>query len=306
MKANSVQKNFIICLLLTLSVQFSSAVNPEGPVALWNGYNVRSGEDVQLYAFVPEHPSGISVIVCPGGSYHWLDEEGEGLEVGDWLCRQGITAFVLFYRTAGAAEFAWHTRILLRGRRYPDMIADAQRALHYVRENADRYGIDRERIGMMGFSAGGHLVMSAACFHHTDFLEEIYGQPAGTDLKPAFVAAIYPVVTMNRPYVHRRSRRGLLGDSRTHSRTMRDSLSIENHIPEDCPPVFLINCADDPVVPYQNSVLLDSALTAKHIPHKYIQYAEGKHGFGVSDYFGSDESREWKNEFLTWLSLTIH
>ncbi len=289
-----------VLLLLLLAPDSYAAVNPVDTISLWQGESVRFGKEVSLFAYKPEKPNGISVIVCPGGSYHWHDRETEGELVAQWLCSKGITAFVLIYRAAGAAEIAFHTRLIFRGKRHPDMITDAQRALQYVQEHAPDYGLDPSRIGMMGFSAGGHLVLSAACFSSTDFLR-LSGIETGANLRPAFVAAVYPVVTMQPPYVHRRSRRGLLGDSWVGSKKMRDSLSLERHIPDDCPPIFLINCQDDPVVPYQNSVLLDSALTRKGIPHEYIQYERGKHGFGASDYFGSPECREWRNEFLRWL-----
>lgn len=273
---------------------------PTDTVSLWQGEKIPFGKEVSLYAFRPEQPNGISVVVCPGGSYHWHDLDNEGIKVAEWLNSQGITAFVLTYRVAGCAEIAFHTRLIFRGKRHPDMITDAQRALQYVQEHADDYRLDPSRIGIMGFSAGGHLAMSTACFSGTNFLQ-LSGIETDANLRPAFVVAVYPVVTMQPPYVHRRSRRGILGDSRVGNRHMRDSLSLEMHIPDDCPPVFLINCVDDPVVAYQNSVLLDSALTHKGIPHEYHQYAEGKHGFGASDYFGSPECREWKNEFLRWL-----
>lgn len=284
--------------LLLISLCHAS---PADTVALWQGEKVRFGKEVTLLAYRPERPNGISVVVCPGGSYHWLDRNGEGFEVGEWLASKGITAFVLFYRTAGTAEIAWHTRLIFRGKRHPDMITDAQRALQYAREHAGTYGIDPEKVGMMGFSAGGHLVMSAACFSRSDFLRAA-GIETSVSLRPAFVTAIYPVVTMQPPYVHRRSRRGLLGDSRVGSLVLRDSLSLERKIPADCPPVFLVNCLDDPVVDYHNSVLLDSALTQKGIPHVYHQYSRGKHGFGVSDYYGSPECRQWKEAFLDWLA----
>lgn len=297
----SVKKAFFWCVLLLLTVPvYCSASQPADTIALWDGVKMPYGRQVTLYAFRPETPNGISVVVCPGGSYHWLDQEVEGFKVGEWLSANGITAFVLLYRTAGKVEVAMPVRLVFRGKRHPDMITDAQRALQYVGEHAPEYGIDPDKIGMMGFSAGGHLVMSAACFNATNFLQ-LAGIETDVNLRPAFVVPVYPVVTMDPPYVHRRSRRGLLGDNRVADSAMRDSLSLEKHIPDNCPPVFLINCVDDPIVQYQNSELLDAALTQKNVPHRYIQYETGGHGFGASDEKGSPECRQWRNEFLAWL-----
>ena len=299
MKARLAIFGFVF-FFLVFQASASSASRPADTVALWEGVKMPHGKDVQLYAFRPEKPNGISVIVCPGGSYHWHDQEDEGFKVGEWLSANGITAFVLIYRAAGKVEVAMPLRLVFRGKRHPDMIMDAQRALQYVGEHAARYGIDPDKIGMMGFSAGGHLVMSAACFSATDFLA-LAGIETDVNLRPAFVAPVYPVVTMNPPYVHKRSRRGLLGNDRAGNQAMRDSLSLEKHIPDNCPPVFLVNCVDDPIVQYQNSILLDRALTEKGVPHRYIQYQKGGHGFGANDEKGSPESRAWKSEFLSWL-----
>ena len=291
---------WVALVLFLLPLYCSAAAQPADSVALWEGQKMPHGKKVMLYTYLPEKPNGISVIVCPGGSYHWLDREVEGFQVGEWLSANGITAFVLLYRTAGYVEVAMPVRLVFRGKRHPDMIMDAQRALQYVGEHAAGLGIDPDKIGMMGFSAGGHLVMSAACFNETNFLE-LAGISTEANLRPAFVVPVYPVVTMDPPYVHRRSRRGILGDNRIGNRTMRDSLSLEKRIPDNCPPVFLINCVDDPVVMYQNSELLDAALTEKNVPHRYIQYETGGHGFGASDEKGSPECRQWRSEFLTWL-----
>lgn len=295
----------LLCLfLLLLGVGFIEADAQSYSVdtlSIWKGIGIHKGDEVSLLVFNPDKPNGLSSVVCPGGSYFWLDKEGEGVEVGQWLCRNGITAFVLYYRTAGVPDYVWHARAVFHGKRHPDMITDAQRALQIAWEKSDKYGIDPNKIGIMGFSAGGHLAMSTVCLGDHNFLETI-GINTEAKLKPAYIAAIYPVVTMKKPYVHKRSRRGLLGDSRQHNKKMIDSLSLEMHIPDDCPPVFLINCKDDPVVDYRNSVLLDSALTAKKIDHIYYQYPTGKHGFGVSDYYGSPESRSWRDSFLSWLS----
>lgn len=142
--------------------------------------------------------------------------------------------------------------------------------------------------------------MSAACFSGTNYLKD-YGIHTEVSLKPSFLVPVYPVVTMRKPFVHKRSRRALLSEKLHHDPVMIDSLSLECHIPADCPPVFLVNCVDDPVVDYHNSVLLDSALTANHIEHCYLQYQTGGHSFGASDVKGTEESRQWKKEFLNWL-----
>jgi acetyl esterase/lipase len=254
--------------------------------------NIWEGEPghkrVELTPYTLPGTGHVAVIVCPGGSYFWHDIEVEGHEVARWLQQNGIAAFVLKYRAAGVPAFITHYRLLWRGNRYPDPQDDLRQALNYVRAHADEYGINPDSIGAMGFSAGGHLVMSAA---------ELFPQAE----RPAFVAPIYPVVTMVDSCVHKRSRRGLLGDSRTSNKALRDSLSLERHVPKDCPPVFLVNCLDDPVVHWRNAALLDSALTANDIPHIYLQYRTGGHGFGASENRGTSECRQWKQQFLEWI-----
>ena len=290
------RKGLAFCLLCFL---FGSVAAQ--PIPLWDGFDVKGGQRVTLEPFLAENNTqGLSVIVCPGGSYCWLDDKDESDAVARWLQGQGISAFVLRYRTIGFSAYFWHYRLLFPGRQYPDMITDAQRALQWVREHAEEYHIDPEKVGMMGFSAGGHLVMSAACFSIYDFLAQ-NGIETEVSLRPAFVVSGYPVVTMRAPYAHKRSRRALLGERNQNNTVMRDSLSLERHIPKDCPPTFLFNCIDDPVVDYHNSVMLDSALRANQVTHRYIQYQTGGHGFGVSETEGSEESRQWKNEFLKWI-----
>lgn len=271
-------------------------------VKIWEGLDISYGRRVKLTSFLAdENPTGIAVIVCPGGSYYWLDKKNEGDTVAMWLQSQGISAFVLEYRAAGIPAFAYRHRAIFRGRQHPDMITDAQRALQWVRTHAEEYHINPDKVGMLGFSAGGHLALSTAWFHNHDFLKDA-GVENETNLRPAFVGAIYPVVTMVKPYVHKRSRRGLLSEKHHRDPVMCDSLSLERHVPADCPPVFLANCVDDPVVDYRNSVVLDSALTAAHVDHRYIQFQTGGHSFGASEKRGTAECREWKTEFLKWLA----
>jgi len=243
-----------------------------------------------LTAYIPaENPTRTAVIVCPGGSYFWLDKETEGKRVAQWLRDHQIAAFVLEYSHAGWAAFAYHVRT--KGRSFPAGFNDLCNVLADIRSRADEYGIVPDRVGCMGFSAGGHLVMHAA------------EQLAGTPSAPAFVAPLYPVVSMTHECTHKRSRRGLLGEFP--SQAMKDSLSLENHVPKDCPPVFLMNCDDDPVVNYRNAELLDSALTHHNIPHLYEHYRTGGHGFGVSEEKTTGEAIQWKTRFLDWLKQLL-
>lgn len=234
--------------------------------------------------------TGTAVIICPGGSYSWHDMNYEGKQVAQWLQTNGINAFVLKYRVANISAYILLYRFFGLGNTYPDMLEDVEDALQRVYAMADSLHIDTTRIGVMGFSAGGHLAMMSYTHNRTAY-------------KPSFLCPVYPVVTLSdKRYVHRRSRRGALGVWGQFSKAMRDSLSLEQHIPADCPPVFLVNCVDDPTVQYRNAELLDSSLTAQHIPHRYIQYRTGGHGFGASDTKGTDESRQWKKEFIQWIS----
>lgn len=289
-------------LAVLLSVVFTS----NAQIQIWEG-TPEKASSVTLTPFIPEGKtrSDVAVIVCPGGSYHWLDISTEGIGVAKWLQKNGIAAFVLTYRVAGVWAYVSHYRLLFRGNRQPDMFRDVQRAIQLVRENASQWGINMNKVGVMGFSAGGHLAMSAGVFHNTNFLLPL-GITPKVSLRPDFVVPVYPVVTLtDKRYVHKRSRKGLLGEWGKRNKRLQDSLSLERHIPADCPPVLLVNCVDDPVVKYQNSVLLDSALTARGVPHCYLQYKTGGHGFGASDVKGTEECRTWREAFLNWLKENI-
>ena len=253
---------------------------------IWEGTDCR--KKVEMTAYLAEGEGDTAVIICPGGSYFWHDMKNEGQLVAEWLRENGISAFVLKYRTAGTPAFVLRYRHLFRGVRYPDAQNDLSQALMIVRSKSKELGIDPRKVGAMGFSAGGHLVMTGA---------ELLPRAE----RPSFVAAIYPVVTMTEECVHNRSRRALLGDNKKNNKALKQLLSLEQNVPDDCPPVFLVNCVDDPTVHYHNSELLDSALSHKNIPHTYIQYKTGGHGFGASDVKGTTESRQWKDEFIKWI-----
>lgn len=290
-----------LALILACLWQFAFC---QEPVHIWDGTETKAKSVTLKPYLVSNFQSPTSaVIICPGGSYSWHDMKAEGSEVAEWLQANGISAFVLKYRVQGILPYITHSRLLFRGHQYPDMTNDLRRAIQYVREHADEYGINSHKVGVMGFSAGGHLAMTAASPRPSPKGKGPKSLPSGGDFEeaPDFIAAIYPVVSMSHPASHKRSRRALLGEYRRFSRKMRDSLSIEKHVPKDCPPVFLVNCKDDPVVKCRNSELLDSALTAQGVSHHYIQYRTGGHGFGASDKKGTPECRAWKDEFLRWI-----
>ena len=293
------RRRVLLLLSLLLCAGLRAQVVQE-TVHIWDGTPVHA-HGVTLTSYIPEGVWGMPVvIVCPGGSYFWLDKEHEGEKVAEWLMSQGICAFLLQYRTGGWFDFAFRSRALFGGYRYPDMIEDLQRAIQLVRENAREFGGNPRFIGVMGFSAGGHLAMLSGEVFDTDFLAP-HGIESTVSLRPDFVASIYPVVTMEQDCVHKRSRRGLLGERHEGDARMRDSLSLEKHVKADTPPVFLLNCMDDPVVDYRNANLLDSALTANKVPHSFVQYKIGGHGFGADPARFSEETKQWQSVFLEWL-----
>lgn len=290
-----------ICLFAIFSIFAVQSHARTGGFNIWEGTGCKA--KVTLTPYPARGTGNIACIVCPGGSYFWLDKKTEGTGVAEWLQSQGISAFVLEYRVGGVPAYISHYRLLSRGHRYPDMLQDVQRAVQLVRENAGRYGIDPDKVGVMGFSAGGHLAAMSGLFFDTDVLSQ-FGIKPEVSLKPDFVVPVYPVVSMVDKSVHKRSRRGILGEGKAISPAMKDSLSLERHVRPDMPPTYLMNCVDDPIVRYHNSELLDSAMTANGVNHRYVQFKTGGHGFGATAEKTTPEAISWKEDFLKWL-MTI-
>jgi acetyl esterase/lipase len=273
---------FFVCFTFTNIFAFAQKT-----VKCWKENPTYKQKWSELTAFLPDAPdsSGASVIICPGGSYYWLDMNNEGCDVAKYLCSKGITAFVLRYRTA------------MGDSHHPAMIQDLQRAMQLVKENAEHYGVHPEKIGVMGFSAGGHLAGTQAEYFDVDF---IGGSEKITPLKPSFAAIIYPVVSMtDEEIVHKKSRKNLLG--KKYSPELAKMMSLEKNVRADMPPVFLLHCTGDKTVDYRNSVLMDKALTEKNVPHKFLLLDEkgcGGHGFGIRP---NGKATGWIDEFLKWL-----
>ena len=253
---------------------------------IWHGVESMRGEIVQMEVFRPESPNGSAVIICPGGSYHHLGIVNEGYTTAKWFSERGVTSFVLWYRVA---KNRYH---------YPSQMQDVQRAIQVVRENSDSYQIRKDRIGLIGFSAGGHLVTWAGAFaSRTNELEKL-GIQTQTSLRPDFVISVYPVVSMQDDIGHKWSRKSLLG--KNPPQEMKDLFSLEMQIPGDMPPTYLVACRDDPVVMFENSVRLYEALKQKGIDSEFAVYEWGGHGFGMTDNKFM-KAFHWNKALESWL-----
>jgi acetyl esterase/lipase len=228
------------------------------------------------------HNSGASVIICPGGSYCYLGMNHEGRQVAKWFQSRGINAFVLYYRVG------------MFGNHYPSMIQDLQKALVWVKSHADAFALQKNKVGVMGFSAGGHLVGTSGIYYNHNYLQTLGEKANAETLRPAFVAMIYPVVSMQDSIAHRKSRRNLLTKHYTNS--LRDSMSLELNVHKNMPPVFMIQCRDDETVDYRNAEVFHKALDKAGVQNYYKLYPTGNHGFGMKP-----KGPEWNNSFITWL-----
>jgi len=274
-------------LTIYLVAFFGLSVSAQESFKIWgDNPNTRKMNRAVMQVFkANENPSGISIIICPGGSYRWLGRQVEGTEIAQWLNQNNITAFVLYYRVG------------MFGNRHPAMIQDMQRAIQLVKENSEKYGINPEKVGLMGFSAGGHLVGTAGIYFDTDFLEEL-GITSQVSMRPAFVAMLYPVITMtNEEIVHKRSRKNLLG--RNPVPELAQKMSLELNVRPNTPPIFLMQPVGDAVVDYCNAVNFANALTEKKVPHVFHLFDEPGHGFGIRE--GAGEARLWHRLFIPWL-----
>ena len=277
-----------IILFLTFLFACNVLFAQKNSIYLWQDVPQMKKEKSRLYIFEPADSlkNGISVIVCPGGSYaHLYGIKWEGFEVAEWLNSIGITAFVLQYRVG---KDGYH---------HPAMIEDVQRAIQWVKMRVQNFKIDPNMLGVMGFSAGGHLSLMAGAFYMENYLGK-FGLQSDVSLKPAFVVPVYPVVSMQDSIAHVRSRRNLLG--RIFGQNEKDKFSMELQITKDMPPVFLVTTKDDPVVDYKNSLVLEAALKREGVLHTFLLYDVGGHGFGMNKTKGG-EAADWKFHFKNWL-----
>lgn len=240
-----------------------------------------------LIAFRPEHPNGSALLMAPGGGYSWVVMDKEGYEAAERFAQAGVTVFVMTYRLP---QEGWSA-----GPAAP--LQDAQRALRVIRARAGDFKVDPRRVGVIGFSAGGHV----AGVLTLKFDKPAYPAVDAADLasaRPDFSVLIYPVATLATPYAHPGSRRNLLGDAPTPAAIAE--WSLETTARPDAPPVFLVHAVDDASVPVENSLQLFDALRARKVPVEMHLFEEGGHGFGLRFAVGKPAAA-WPDLVLGWM-----
>jgi acetyl esterase/lipase len=246
---------------------------------LWRNGAPGGGEPkITAFPAAAEISTGTAVIVCPGGSYRTLAEY-EGAPVAKWLNTFGVAGFVLEYRHSGT------------GFHHPAPLQDLQRAIRTVRSRSDEWKLKPDRIGVLGFSAGGHLCSTAAT--HFDQGDANSADPVErVGCRPDFAILIYATTNLTDEYTHQGTRRGLLGDNP--KQELIELLSNDAHVTSETPPTFLVHSWDDDVVPVENSVLFYMALRKAQVPAEMHLFRKGGHG-------GSLKHNDWPPLAQRWM-----
>ncbi|MFO7674451.1 MAG: alpha/beta hydrolase [Lutibacter sp.] len=247
--------------------------------------NIRQITTPTLSVFLPEkeNHNGTAVIVFPGGGYFYLTMDKEGYKVARWLNTLGITAVVLKYRLPSDAIMTDKTIGPLQ---------DAQEAVRAVRRNAEKWKVDPNKIGIIGFSAGGHLAATLS----TRYLDNLYNVNDTVSARPNFSMLIYPVISMKDGISHHGSRGNLLG--KTPSDLLINKFSMETQVNNLTPQTFMAHASDDASVPVENSILYYQALIKHKVPAELHLYEKGGHGFGLGV---KETSQFWTKQAENWL-----
>ena len=245
-----------------------------------------SDVSVPTYRFFPapasKNPQSC-VVICPGGGYRILASSHEGYDIAAKFNEIGVSALVLYYRLpADSAQVE---------KKYAPL-QDAQAAIALVRTNAAKWNIDPAKVGIMGFSAGGHLAATAS----THFSKDYTGSLSGANLRPDFSILLYPVISM-RPFGHGGSKQSLLGKNPTEEELAL--FSNEEQVTAQTPKAFIVHASDDNAVPLKNSLLYAERLTANKVPVDLHVYAKGGHGFGLNNKTTSGDL--WFDRLITWM-----
>lgn len=225
-----------------------------------------------------------AVLVIPGGGYGGIAMGHEGDEIARWFNSLGVTAFVLEYRHAG------------KGYGFPAPILDARRAMRLIRSNADEWNVITDRIGVIGFSAGGHLASTLGT-HFTTGKEDAKDEVERVSCRPDFMVLCYPVIAMSEPHTHKGSQRNLLGD--TPDAEIVDKMSTYKHVRKNTPPTFLFHTTADKAVPPKNSVQFYLALVKAGVPAELHIYEKGRHGLGLAQ--SEPAVSSWPGRLAAWM-----
>lgn len=221
-----------------------------------------------ITAYVPEKPNGVGILVIPGGGYERVVLDKEADELSSWLNGEGITYFVLKYR------------LPKNNHKNKEIVPlqDAQRAMRIIRNHSKEWGIDNKKIGVMGFSAGGHVASTLA----NKYEEEVYKKLDAIDeisARPDFQILGYPVITMTDPYAHKGSRKYLLGENP--DLNLIEKFSMEKNVHKNTPIAFIMHATDDKSVPVENSLKYYTSLKDYKIPVELHLYQDGGHGYSI-------------------------
>ena len=243
----------------------------------------------QIEVFLPTKQSatGEAVLIFPGGGYHVLAYDWEGTDIAKWLNSMGIAGIVVKYRLP-------ISKSIIEPHKAP--LQDAQRAIRIVRSNAEKWNIKSDKIGIIGFSAGGHLASTLG----THFNETIYSKQDKIDsisARPDFMTLLYPVISFATTSIRSVSKKALLGNNP--DKSLAQHYLNELQVTKDTPPTLLIHAGDDTDVPVENSLLFYSALKRNEVSVEMHIYPEGGHGFALA--IGNNHIGSWKTLFLEWL-----
>lgn len=246
------------------------------------------GDQPQLIVHLVDSPSPAPVVVVvPGGGYGGLASGHEGTDIANWLNENGISAAICLYRHRNSGA----------GYGYPYPIMDAQRAIRVVRANAKSWNVDPSKLGIIGFSAGGHLTTSVCT---TEKIETgIEDDAEKQSSRPDFAIVCYPVIAFGKPYTHVGSQRNLLGSDVSEERL--SELSTQNRVTENTPPTFLWHTAEDKVVDPTNAMVYYQALLDHKVPSELHIFQQGRHGLGLAK--GTPVTETWPDLCLRWLKL---
>jgi acetyl esterase/lipase len=261
-------------------------------------------DEASLLVFPADSMSnGTGIVICPGGAYGMLALEKEGIAIAQWLNGLRISAFVLRYRLGPVY-------------RHPIQLEEGKRAIRWVRSHAKHYRLDPNKIGMMGFSAGGHLtaMVTGISGYESEISKTKPGAKSKSKLNPLnpidtldrqssqpdFQILIYPVISFEAPFTHRASRNNLLGPNPNPA--LLHFLSAENHITPRTPPTFLVHAKTDPVVSFSNSEAYFQACLRTNIPIEFMAFEKGGHGFGLANAGNSvPELSTWPDSCARWM-----